>query len=580
MNRGKRRDEAQDRPSGAFGVFHAIGSLLRSPTTQKALVRTTLVIITAAVLYIPAVLGYLVFYYKYLPDQVTTVPVHLQYGFGPNPFGIAALRPPHHLHTNLPYDISVSLTLPRSPANLDRGNFMIALHLLSPSSSNPAISQQQQHGQLPYITPAALEPASNPKTDNPDLSSPSLISQQLQPTRLDMPAFLAAHQILHTSTRPAIIPYMDPLASLASRLSLLLYHMLFPRTATAVRLTVPMAEQLKLSPPPPSRSRSPKVLEGGSLLLEVQAGQTIQVYEASVTFTARLEGLLWFMYTWRTTAFVLFTTVFWVTEVVVMVVVAVLAWWRLFAAEPEGDAAVVERRGREKEVRREAAGKGEEGAKTKTEVKNRGVGSEGSQLTSKIWGWKWWPWNWDFTDHSDDWLDEGRPSEEKERPWKNVRAEPEPFVSSPFAKREEEESERGERTKMTSATIEASSSTKEAKGKGKEVVVKAEPSPTREEEGKGKEVAAEESRVTQLPTEEEKVVKAEEETEDDGGRLATGLEAGPGTSSEADDEAEETAQSEGPRREESEAGTSSGWQAATGSARQRKRSGSKRRNSH
>lgn len=45
------------------------------------MITTTLLIIGAVLLYVPAVLGYFVFYYKYIPDQVTTVPVHLQYGY-------------------------------------------------------------------------------------------------------------------------------------------------------------------------------------------------------------------------------------------------------------------------------------------------------------------------------------------------------------------------------------------------------------------------------------------------------------------------------------------------------------------
>ncbi|KAK4130973.1 hypothetical protein BT67DRAFT_171410 [Trichocladium antarcticum] len=289
-------------------LLGSIGNAIASRTAQKAVIGTTLGVIAAILLYIPAVVGYFYFYYNYLPDQVNTVPVHLQYGFGPNPFGIAALTPPAHLHQRQHYDITVALTLPRSPANLDRGNFMIALHLLHPATTLPP------QDQLPYITPTR-DPVSDPVSD-PNNLAPSP-DPAIQPTRFDLASYLATQAILHTSTRPALIPYTDPLASRAKRLLLLAYHILLPRAAGAVRLAVPMAEQLAFEQPP----------QPGSLLLEVQAGQDIQVYEASVTFTARLRGLRWFMYRWWGTAFVLFTGVFWAVEVVFMVEGALVGAW-------------------------------------------------------------------------------------------------------------------------------------------------------------------------------------------------------------------------------------------------------------
>ncbi|GAB1315947.1 hypothetical protein MFIFM68171_06157 [Madurella fahalii] len=301
---------------------------------QKTVITTTLLLIGAGLLYVPAVFGYLVFYYKYLPDQVTTVPVHLQYGVGPNPFGIAALSARNRMHDRQPYDITVSLTLPRSPANLNRGNFMVAMHLLSAAS---ALGDTQQLQQLPHTLPYI--------TPSPHSSS----SQPSLPTRIDLPAYLATTQILFTSTRPALIPYADPLASFATRVLLLGYHVLFPRRAGAVRLAIPMAEQLSFSgsssssgPPKQTGSSRPSLppQPAGlptSLLLEVQAGQGIQVYDASVTFTARLRGLRWFMYTWWATAFGVFTFAFWAVEVVVMIGVLMAVGWCLRGTSPGGD---------------------------------------------------------------------------------------------------------------------------------------------------------------------------------------------------------------------------------------------------
>lgn len=242
---------------------------------------------------------------------------------GPNPFGIARLT---GLANRQAYDITVSLTLPRSPPNLDRGNFMIALHLLTTPPGQPtAATRKSQHQlpQLPYLTPATT--ISSSRSSPPD--------HHLPPTHLDLPTYLTTHTILHTSTRPALIPYLDPLAATAARVLFLpLNLLLFSTTTTThrsatstVRLTVPMAEDLMLVPQyhadattTTTATRLPE-----SLLLEVQAGQDIQVYDARVTLVARLRGLRGFMYRWRATAFVLFTGGFWMVEMGVLVGVVV-----------------------------------------------------------------------------------------------------------------------------------------------------------------------------------------------------------------------------------------------------------------
>ncbi|EAQ84962.1 hypothetical protein CHGG_08976 [Chaetomium globosum CBS 148.51] len=267
-------------------------------------------------------------------DGHSRVQVFTDHSVGPNPFGVASFK---GIANRQPYDITVSLTLPRSPSNLDRGNFMLALHLLSsgPTASEAASNATPEAASdaasdtvpiittskpVPYLLPA--RPFSDPSAESPQSSWHSL-DALLQPTRLDLPAFLASHTIVHTTARPALIPYVDPLASLASRILFLGYHLLAPRGAAAVLLTVPMAEGLAFSAPRRDAAR----LLPDSLLLEVQAGQAIQVYDARVTIVARLRGLRAFMYRWRVTAFVLFTAAFWVLEMTVMVVGLVVVGW-------------------------------------------------------------------------------------------------------------------------------------------------------------------------------------------------------------------------------------------------------------
>ncbi|KAK4126986.1 hypothetical protein N657DRAFT_687355 [Parathielavia appendiculata] len=307
----RRQRAARDNQAFAHGPI--------SPAwVQKTVIGASLLAIAGILLYIPAALSYLHFYYKFLPDLETTVPVHLQYGVGPNPFGIASLQ---GLASRQPYDVTVSLTLPRSPINLERANFMIALHLLSPSITT---THQESHDTLPYLPPS-LTP-----TDSDASSSPSWensLDALLRPTRLNLPSYLASHTILHTSTRPALIPYVDPIASLAKQILFLPYHMLVTHSrGSTVHLTVPMAEDLSFraaATAPRSSSRASSLLPQ-SLLLEVQAGQAIQVYEARVTLVARLKGLRGFMYRWRVTAFVLGSAGFWVGEMVVVGVAALV----------------------------------------------------------------------------------------------------------------------------------------------------------------------------------------------------------------------------------------------------------------
>lgn len=213
-----------------------------------------------------------------------------------NPYGIVSLDKAN-LKDYQEYDISVTLNLPRSPANLGRGNFMLALHLLD--NMSPSI--------LPKITPLLVP---GPQSA------------------------LEGRNVLHTSTRPAIVPYTDPLVSLASRLLFLAYHVFVPHSETT-KLVVPMVERLEFRP----GKMSPT-----SLVLDVQAGQTLQVYSVFVTITAQLHGLRWFMHTYWITSFVLFTTLFWLCELF-FAGVAVLFLSLLFGGSNSKSSKIVKKEG-------------------------------------------------------------------------------------------------------------------------------------------------------------------------------------------------------------------------------------------
>ncbi|KAI5866383.1 putative adipose-regulatory protein-domain-containing protein [Durotheca rogersii] len=177
------------------------------------------------------------------------------------------------------YDVSVELTVPRSPPNLEKGNFMVALFALRSQPENPAFS----------LSPSAAE-----------LSADDLYRHVRQPGNV---AFAAR--------RPTLIPYADPLVSTTSRVLLLLYYVLYPAASERTTLVVPMGELVEF------RNALPL-----SLLVDVQAGQTLQVYEARVTLVARLSGVRWAMFHHRVISFAVGTAIFWVGEMLSML----LAW--------------------------------------------------------------------------------------------------------------------------------------------------------------------------------------------------------------------------------------------------------------
>ncbi|KAJ4352624.1 hypothetical protein N0V85_009648, partial [Neurospora sp. IMI 360204] len=260
--------------------------IITSKTTQKTVLYSILGTTASAIFYGVAIIVYIFCYHRYLPDQVTTVPLHLQYGYGPNPYGISPLTS-YNLKPSQPYDISVTLNLPRSPTNVyrDTGNFMVALHLLNGS---PEIQRVIQ----PPVPPLNIENPLTGKPGGPDIAS------FITPIPLAVPdpvSHLTNNKILFSSTRAAVIPYIDPLVAKAKRVMFLGYHVLFPEHAEVVTLQLPLAEKVQF----PRRSSSKDAARLGlvgdgtptSLLVEVQAGQKLQVYEASVTITAKLTGL-------------------------------------------------------------------------------------------------------------------------------------------------------------------------------------------------------------------------------------------------------------------------------------------------
>ncbi|KAI1274642.1 putative adipose-regulatory protein-domain-containing protein [Xylaria sp. FL0933] len=256
-----------------------------SSTAKRTYLGAALFVSASAVLLAIAALAYPIFYYNYVPKKLITVPIHLQYDAGLNPYGIVTLTP--DLMLEQAYDVSVDLTLPRSPANLERGNFMVALYALKSIPSNPAFD---------FSTPPAAS----------TFTSGSAFPYE----------HVTRDNVVFSSRRPVLIPYEDPLVSTASRVLFLLYHIFFAHAAETVKLSIPMGELVQFKSVLPL-----------SVLVDVQAGPTLQVYSSAMTLVARLSGMRWFMYNHRVLAFAACTTIFWMAEMVSMGLAWVMLRW-------------------------------------------------------------------------------------------------------------------------------------------------------------------------------------------------------------------------------------------------------------
>jgi len=264
-----------------------------------------------------------------VPHMGASVPVHLQFcGAGAPPHGVAALAPA--LSAQQAYDVRVRLVMPRSPANLALGNFMVDLAMLAaapPSSTAPPIN------------------AATTTTRGEDCDSLAV---------KDAP-------VLAHARRSAILTYRSAPVELARKLLALPWcalgwgresETLALEMLAAVTFTEP-ARRSRLrataaaSPPPSSSSSSssPNTVPMGlpdrvRVRLEIPhikggAGavygdeKRLDVYELSVEITARLSGLRWFMYRHWIAAFVIFTAAFFGAAMSSsLVVYAGLAFWQ------------------------------------------------------------------------------------------------------------------------------------------------------------------------------------------------------------------------------------------------------------
>ena len=178
---------------------------------------------------------------------------------------------PGALVPNQAYDIYLDLHLPRTPNNLQAGNFMLSLSLL-PSLPSASASQR--------LLPSSI-------TGN------------------------------HTTTiaharRPAILTYTSPLTDTASTLaSLPLYVLRLSKESET--LAVSLFEGVEFAKGPANVPSAAELL--------VEADEKMQFYDVGIRIIAKLSGLRWVLYHHRILSFLVFTTTFWLSSVVTMGIV-------------------------------------------------------------------------------------------------------------------------------------------------------------------------------------------------------------------------------------------------------------------
>ncbi|XXG95700.1 hypothetical protein Hte_001970 [Hypoxylon texense] len=269
---GASRGQAPKGASASYRKMQYVKGSYRaatSPAAKRTYLNTLLFFAASLALLCIAAIAYPIFYYNYVPKKVISIPVYLQYNSGINPYGITSLA--SNLMLEQAYDVTVELEVPRSPANLGRGNFMVSLFAIKSMPENPAFSFS--------FSGTAHDPYSHVREDS----------------------------VVFMSRRPTLIPYEDPLVSTASRVLFMLYHIFHPGASEKTTLTIPMGELVEFKDVLPL-----------SILVDVEAGQNLQVYSATVTLVARLTGMRWAMYNHRIISFVVCTTAFWIAEMLSM----------------------------------------------------------------------------------------------------------------------------------------------------------------------------------------------------------------------------------------------------------------------
>lgn len=213
-----------------------------------------------------------------------SAPVYLQYHHGDSilpankwPYGIASVP---GLVSRQKYHVVVEMTVPRSKTNLEVGNWMIGIEMRGIGSGGLSDGVK---GLLGW-----------------DEEWDATTTQKLE---TESPTVLAR------SKRPAILTYRSPAIEHAHRLLRLPFYLLGWHTESE-HISISMLESVEFDKGPRNIPTSVKV--------ELRSRHPLDVYTASVRFSARLEGLRWLMYRYWLSSAIAFTLLFWSVEMGVL----------------------------------------------------------------------------------------------------------------------------------------------------------------------------------------------------------------------------------------------------------------------
>jgi seipin len=241
-----------------------------------------------------------------------SAPVYLQYDHGSTtrhtllqgptseprnyPFGIANIP---GLVSRQKYDVVVEMTVPRSSANLNAGNWMIGLEMRGPSTIAGGIK-----GMLGWDEEWDVQDYS--QGDVPGATTQKVVAEGLATT----PTVLAR------SRRPAILTYRSYIIEHIHRLIRIPLYLIGWHTESE-HVEINMMESVEFDKGVRNVPTSVKI--------ELRSRHPLEVYTVSVRFSARLEGLRWLMYRYWLSSAIVGTCLFWSVEMGVL-----LFTWGMF----------------------------------------------------------------------------------------------------------------------------------------------------------------------------------------------------------------------------------------------------------
>jgi seipin len=197
------------------------------------------------------------------------------------------------------YDVVVEMTVPRSNANLNAGNWMVGLEMRGPSTVAGGIK-----GMLGWDEEWDVQHYS--QGDIPEATTQKVVAEGL----VNTPTVLAR------SRRPAILTYRSYIIEHMYRFLRLPLYLVGWHTE-AEHIEISMMESVEFD----NGIRNVPT----SVKIELRSRHLLEVYTVSVRFSARLEGLRWLMYRYFLSSAIFGTCLFWSVEMCVL-----LFTWAIF----------------------------------------------------------------------------------------------------------------------------------------------------------------------------------------------------------------------------------------------------------